>query len=99
MFSPYAVWLDALIYSYTGERSGIKLGAPYAEVIKWLPAMRNYREYSDDDDDYYWSIYAVTHVIYTLNDYGSYKLDPQWLPKEFAFLKHNLEEIGRASCR
>jgi hypothetical protein len=35
-------------------------------------------------------IYAVTHVVYTLNDYGTYRLRPSWLPQEFAFLKANV---------
>lgn len=37
------------------------------------------------------AIYAVTHVVYTLNDYGTYKLSPRWLAQEFAFLKANVE--------
>ena len=36
------------------------------------------------------AIYAVTHIVYTLNDYGTYRLRPGWLPQEFAFLKANV---------
>ena len=36
------------------------------------------------------AIYAVTHIVYTLNDYGTYRLRPGWLPREFAFLKANV---------
>jgi len=36
------------------------------------------------------AVYAVTHVVYTLNDYGTYRLRPGWLPEEFAFLKANV---------
>jgi hypothetical protein len=88
MLSPYAVWLDALTRSYHGERYGVTLGAGYAEVIKWLPAMRPYPTFIDKDDwHFYWAIYAITHVVYTLNDYSTYTLLPRWLPDEFRFLK------------
>jgi hypothetical protein len=91
MLSRYGVWLDALTRSYHGERYGIRLGAPFAEVIKWLPAMRGYPTYDDGNNpDFYWAIYAVTHVVYTLNDYSFYKLSPRALPDEYAFLKSNL---------
>jgi hypothetical protein len=35
---------------------------------------------------------AITHVIYTLNDYNRYLLSPAWLPEEYQYLKSNLEE-------
>jgi hypothetical protein len=36
------------------------------------------------------AIYAVTHIVYTLNDYSTYRLSPRRLPHEFAFLKANV---------
>ena len=36
------------------------------------------------------AIYAVTHIVYTLNDYNTYRLSPRWLPQEFAYLKANV---------
>ena len=36
--------------------------------------------------------YAITHVIYTLNNYGMYRLSPAWLPQEYRYLKQNLQE-------
>ena len=51
MLSRYAVWVDALICTYMGERYGIKLGASFADVIKWLPAMRPYPAYDDEDNE------------------------------------------------
>ena len=38
------------------------------------------------------AIYAVTHIVYTLNDYSTYRLRPGWLPQEFAFLKANVAD-------
>jgi hypothetical protein len=92
MMSRYGVWLDALIRSYMGKRYGVTLGASFADVIKWLPTMRPYPKYDDGNNpDFYWAVYAVTHVVYTLNDYSLYNLSPSWLPHEYAFLKQNLK--------
>ena len=95
MLTRYAVWVDGLTRGYHGERYGIRLGAPFADVIKWMPAMRPYPtyEHDEDDPDFYWAIYAVTHVIYTLNDYSLYKLSPRDLPDDYAFLKTNLKHV------
>jgi hypothetical protein len=94
MNSAYWVWFIALTRSYTGERHGIKLGASFRRVLKWLPAMRPYPSPggAEDEVDFYWAVYAVTHVVYALNDYSSYKLSPTWLPKEYAFLKKCLTQ-------
>jgi hypothetical protein len=67
-------------------RYGVSLGAAYADVLRWLPALRPYPE-DQDDADFWDAAYAVTHVVYTLNDYDVYRLRPGWLPREFAFLK------------
>lgn len=93
MLSRYGVYIDALTRSYFGERSGVRLGARYLDVIKWLPAMRPYRGREDGDNpDFVSAIYAVTHVVYTLNGYSVYKLSPRWLPDEYEFLRSNLVE-------
>jgi len=94
MLSPYAVWVDALVRSYTGERYGVRMGASFTDVIKWFPAMRPYPTHDDEDNsDFYWALYAVTHIVYTLNDYSFYRLSPRFLPDEYAFLKLNLRNF------
>jgi hypothetical protein len=96
MLGRYGSWLDALIMSYLGERYGVVVGARFRDVLKWLPVMRPYRGAEDGrNPDYYWTVYAVTHVVYTLNDYNVYRLSPRWLPDEFEFLKANLDEAIR----
>lgn len=91
MMTRYAVWQDALIRSYMGERYGVRVGARYADAIKWLPAMRPYPKFVDTDDvEFYDAVYAVTHVVYSLNSYSCYQLSPRWLPAEYSFLKQNL---------
>jgi hypothetical protein len=93
MRSRYDILCDALVTTYTGDRYGVTLGAPYSAVIRWLPAMRPYRGREDGANPEYIDIlYAVTHVVYTQNDYGLYRLSPRSLPDEFGFLKANLGE-------
>jgi hypothetical protein len=86
------VWYDALIMAYTGERAGVPLGASYAEVFRWLPALRPYRNHAagEGGEEFHDTAYALTHVVYTLNDYGQRRLSPRELPAEFEFLRANL---------
>jgi hypothetical protein len=59
--------------------------------LKWLPKLRPYPADTKEDVELLRdAIYAVTHVVYALNDYGTYKLSPRLLPQEFAFLKANV---------
>ncbi len=86
--SRYKVWMEALANTYIAERSGVFFGAAYADVLKWLPVMRPYPTAADEElRD---AIYAVTHIVYTFNDYNTYRLAQRWLPREFAFLKANV---------
>jgi hypothetical protein len=87
--SRYKVWMEALANTYVAERSGVVFGASYADVLKWMTFMR---PYPDDGDEEVLrdAIYAATHIVYTLNDYGTYRLPRRWLPREFAFLKANV---------
>jgi hypothetical protein len=92
--SRYWAYMDALTRSYTGERYGVILGATFASVIKWLPHMRPYRGYEGGENaEFYEEVYAVTHVVYTLNDYSRYRLSTRWLPQEYEFLKAALERV------
>jgi hypothetical protein len=89
--SRYRVWMGALAGTYVSERCGILFGARYRDVLKWLPTMRPYPVDADENLELLRdAIYAVTHIVYTLNDYGTYRLRPVWLPQEFAFLKANV---------
>jgi hypothetical protein len=92
MRSRYDIFCDALITTYTGNRYGVTLGAPYSAVIRWLPALRPYPESEAGASPTYSVLYAVTHVVYTQNGYNLYRLSPRSLPDEFAYLKANLKE-------
>jgi hypothetical protein len=93
MRNRYDVWMDALISTYTGERYGILLGGRYRDVVQWLPTMRPYLERSQTDyGTYIDTVYSITHLVYTLNDYGRYLLPRDLLPTEYNYLRSNLKE-------
>jgi hypothetical protein len=88
--APQEVWFVALSHLYTAHRYGANLGASYEDLIKWLPAFRMRMANDLSDEDFYDTVYAITHVVYTLNDYGVYLLSPELLPDEYNFLTANL---------
>jgi hypothetical protein len=93
MHNRYDLYQDALINSYTGDRTGITLGAHYVDVLRLLPAMRPYPpRLPHNDEDYYAGVYTVTHLVYTYNDYSQFRLSPDCFPEEFAHLKANLRQ-------
>lgn len=88
----WKTWSLALTAAYCGERYGVPLGARYRDVLRWLPTMRPYRLSAQRfHREFYDAAYAVTHVVYTLNDYGRFLLDANWLPWEYEFLRTHLE--------
>jgi len=90
MRTRYDIWYDALITAYVAERSGINLGARYVDVLRWLPTLRPYSASpSGEGEEFHDTVYAITHIVYTLNNYGQYRLSAQLLPQEFEFLKRH----------
>jgi hypothetical protein len=90
MRTRYDVWYDALITTYVGDRSGVPLGARYVDVLKWLPGLLPFNASPQNEgEEFHDTVYAVTHIVYTLNNYSQYKLSPELLPQEFEFLKTN----------
>jgi hypothetical protein len=90
---PYDVLTDAVIATYTGERYGVLLGGRLADVLKWVPRMRPYPKFEQATRDQYESVaYAVTHIVYGLNDYTHSRLRPEWLPQEYEFLLEHLKQ-------
>jgi len=93
MRNRYDIWSDALINAYTGDIYGVTLGAHYSDVLRWISAMRPYPARNTLTlVGFYDVAYAITHVVYTLNNYGMYRLSPAWLPQEYRYLKENLRE-------
>lgn len=88
MLSRYRVWYDALTTVYTADCCGVNLGVQFTDVFRWLPAMRPYpAPRGRAQADFYDAVYAVTHVVYTLNDYDRLRLDAGLLPDEADFLR------------
>jgi hypothetical protein len=89
--SKYSVWLDALITTYQGDAYGVRLGADYRNVVRWLPRMRPYRA---PDGGWRWEfldvVYTLTHLVYTLNDYGVHRVPKAALEPEYQYLHENL---------
>lgn len=89
----YEVAFYALTRTYSCDGFGAKLGVHLADVMQWLPLLRPYRgNEAGDNPEFYDTVYFVTHVVYTLNDYNRYRLPVRWLPAEFQFLQANLKE-------
>jgi hypothetical protein len=90
---PYDVLTDAVIATYTGERYGVLLGGRLADVLQWVPRMRPYPKFEDATREQYEAVaYAITHIVYGLNDYTHSRLRPEWLPQEYEFLLGHLKQ-------
>ena len=87
----YDIWCDALITSQAGEINGVKLGASFAEVVRWLPAMRPYSPRATDPR-FYSTLYSITHLIYAINNYSVRAVDRDCLRPEFEYLRANMRE-------
>jgi hypothetical protein len=90
--SRYDLWCDALVLTYTGDGCGIPVGASYLDVLRWRAAMLPYRGAEGGTNPEFREIaLAISHLIYTLNDYNRYRLPPELLPEEVKFLRENLK--------
>ena len=95
--SRYEVWYHALITTYFCERWGLRLPAGYSDVMRLLPLLRPYprprsRHYRD-------AVYAVTHIVYTLNDYSRSRLPARLVRRERVFLSASMPwAIGRGEA-
>ena len=84
------LWTLSLTSVFCGDRNGVPFGIGYEDMMRWLPHMRRYRGPNRDVAAFYDSVYAISHVVYTLNDYGVWLLDPRLLPHEYEFLTRHL---------
>jgi hypothetical protein len=85
-------WYLCFTSAYCAGKLGVPLGPRYADAMAWLPYMRRYRSPRQSVPAFYDSVYAITHVVYTLNDYGRFLLEPEWLPWEYDFLARHLND-------
>jgi len=91
---------NALIYTFYADRVGLTLaeGCSYADVFKHLPVFRPWSGPQDLPKQLYVDqCYLVTHVVFTLNNWGELMLDPGLMPHEFHFARTHLAH--QISCR
>lgn len=84
----FKMWQNALVIAYFGDAYGIRLGARYKDVLRWLTVMHPYA--NDDADLEFDMFYSATHLVYTLNSYNQRRVEAALLPEETAFIKHKL---------
>ena len=92
--SKYRTLCNSLIHSFYAERATVDVGCGYADVLAHLDKLRPYKGPNDLQwDEYIDQCYLVTHVVFTLNNWGELALEPELLPHEHLFIK---EHIGIA---
>jgi len=82
---------NALVHLYFCMRVGVSLGATFPDAVQWIPDLRPYkgahqlewREYMDQ-------CYLVSHIIFTMSEWGELQLDPRLFPHEFFFILEHL---------
>jgi len=83
--SRWSLWYYALTSTYFCERNDVPLRVRLVDVVHQLARLRPYP--TPDAPDYYEGIYAITHLVYTLNGYGCSRLSRRLLREEYRFLK------------
>jgi hypothetical protein len=86
--SHYTLWSDALVVSHAGEIAGIPLGAATADLLRWVPNIRErLRGIGSRGPNLVDAAYAVAHYIYVLTDYRQSAL-PRGIYREERQLLH-----------
>jgi hypothetical protein len=88
LLDPYEVWYYALTSAYFCERQGMPLRVRPADLLRKVSDLRPYP--AAGTRRHYQAVYAVTHIVYVLNDYGEARLSPRVLRRERAFLAASL---------
>jgi len=88
LLDPYEVWYYALTSAYFCERQGMPLRVRPTDLLRKVSDLRPYP--AAGTRRHYQAVYAVTHIVYVLNDYGEARLSPRVLRRERAFLAASL---------
>jgi len=87
----YRVMSNSLIHTFYADRVGLTLGCSYKEVFKWLPQLRPYKGPKDLGHEAYTDqCYLITHIVFTLNNWGELRIEPQLLSHEHFFIREHL---------
>jgi hypothetical protein len=98
MVSGHDLMSDVLIASYGADKYGVPIGASFPDVARLVPALRPYPAFTEARSQAFIdTAYLITHIVYTLNDYLTYRLRPEWLAAEFEFLKSHLPLVIAAN--
>lgn len=104
MLTPYRTLSNSLIYGFFCKMAGIELECNYDDYLKWLPSLRPYKSsnelpWKEFVDECYLVIPVVflniqiTHVVFTLSQWGQLRLQIQQLPHEYLFLQEHFPLI------
>ena len=98
--SKFDVWLEALVWSFHGCRMRIGLGACFFDVLRQVchafGRLYPQREALCEKDKHYLT-YALTHVIYALNNFDERSLPPSLFPAEVpSYLREQMKHAIRA---
>ena len=97
--SKFDVWLEALVWTFHGCRMNIGLGACFFDVLRGLAgafAELYPRRAALGEKDRHYLTYALTHVIFALNNFDERALPPALFPPSVVgFLR---EQMGAAAA-
>ena len=87
----YRTLCNSLIHAFYAERASIDIGCGYADVLAKVATLRPYKSHGELPwESYVDQAYLITHVVFTLNNWGELALEPELLPHEHLFIRENL---------
>ena len=98
--SKFDVWLEALVWSFHGCRMGIGLGACFFDVLRQVCRAFGTlypKRAKLSEKDLHYLTYALTHVIYALNNFDERSLPPSLFPQSVPqFMREQLQKAIKA---
>jgi len=89
---PYQAWQGAMVGAHIAETIGLDIGCTVRDALRWRARMQPYPDVRRRITEAGWhAFYAVTHLVYVLDDYSLHLLLPGLLAPEI--------ELVRAVCR
>ena len=92
MVSKYRTFSNSLIHTFYAEHALIPFGGhTYRDVLTHLPTLRPYQmhKFTNISWQHFWEeCYMVTHLIFTLSNWGELSLDKKLFIHEYNFIKY-----------
>ena len=83
----YQAWQGALVGAHIAETLGLDVGCTVHDALRWRARMQPYPDIRRRITEAGWyAFYAVTHVVYVLDDYSLRRLPPRPLAPEIDFV-------------